>query len=101
GGATTYDTSAFIEGGVNLSRVSGAGQCFPTFIAESRSSAGPSSGLSLQAQLKDLAFGTFQLCRPNISITPDAVNEVGQTHTFKVKVTQSLTGTVTGVQGVH
>jgi hypothetical protein len=65
-----YQTSAFIEGGINLSSIAGAGTCFPTFIAETRSSSGPSTGLSLDAQLKDLAFGQFQSCGATISTTP-------------------------------
>lgn len=66
----TYQTSAFIEGGINLSSIAGAGTCFPTFIAETRSSSGPSTGLSLDAQLKDLAFGQFQSCGASISTVP-------------------------------
>jgi hypothetical protein len=65
----TYDPSSFIEGGLNLSSVGLGAACFPSFIAETRSSAGPSSGLSLQAQLKDLAFGKFELCKPSTSLT--------------------------------
>jgi hypothetical protein len=72
GGGTTYKASAFIEGGLNLNRITGAGACFPSFIAESRSSAGPGSGLSLQAQLKDLAFGKFELCAPDTTLTASA-----------------------------
>ena len=57
-----YQTSAFIEGGINLGAIPGAGQCFPSFLAETRSSSRSEHGLSLDAQLKDLAFGQFQLC---------------------------------------
>ena len=64
-----YQTSAFMEGGINLSGIEGAGACFPTFIAETRSSSGPGSGLSLDAQLKDLAFGQFQACKPSTSLS--------------------------------
>jgi hypothetical protein len=69
-GQATYGTSAFVEGGVNLSHIPGAGTCFPSFLAETRSSAGPSSGLGLTAQLKDLAFGKFQLCSSKVETTP-------------------------------
>jgi hypothetical protein len=65
-----YQTSAFVEGGINLSSIAGAGTCFPTFIAETRSSSGPSTGLSLDAQLKDLAFGQFQTCGATFTTTP-------------------------------
>src|SRR5262249_8343912 len=58
------------EGGINLSAIQ-ASTCFPTFIAETRSSAGPESGLSLQAQLKDLAFGQFQKCGSETKTTPE------------------------------
>jgi len=67
---TTYTPSAFIEGGLNLSQIQGAGTCFPSFLAETRSSAGPSSGLGLTAQLKDLAFGKFELCGSALTTTP-------------------------------
>jgi hypothetical protein len=100
-GGHSYATSAFVEGGVNLAHIPGAGQCFPSFLAESRSSAGPNSGLSLQAQLKDLAMGRFQLCQPAITIRPNAVNEVGATHTFTVKVTNNASGQETPIQGAH
>jgi len=74
-GPATYATSAFIEGGANLSAIPGAGSCFPTFLAETRSSAGPSSGLSLQAQLKDLAIGKFQLCGSKTETTPSSTSD--------------------------
>jgi hypothetical protein len=65
-----YQTSAFIEGGIDLSAIPGAGTCFPGFLAETRSSSGPDTGLSLDAQLKDLAFGQFQSCDATIVTTP-------------------------------
>jgi hypothetical protein len=76
-GQATYAKSALIEGGINLSEIPGAGSCFPTFIAETRSSSGPSTGLSLQAQLKDLAMGQFQLCNSGTSTTPQRVTTSG------------------------
>ncbi len=89
--ATLYQTSAFIEGGLNLSSVGLGSACFPSFIAETRSSAGPSSGLSLQAQLKDLAFGKFELCKPSTSLTktlsPTGPIKVGTTVTYTFKET--------------
>lgn len=72
GAQSSYGASNFVEGGVNLAFLGDAGACFPTYIAETRSSAGPSSGLSLQAQLKDLAFGRFQLCKPSTSLAASA-----------------------------
>jgi hypothetical protein len=92
-GQATYSASAFVEGGVDLSRIPGAGTCFPTFMAESRSSAGPSSGLSLQAQLKDLVFGRFQLCGANVTTSASAD---GTTVTPKTPVYDTATVTGTG-----
>jgi hypothetical protein len=74
GGTTTYKTSAFIEGGIDLDAIPGVAACFPTFIAETRSSSGPSTGLSLDAQLKDLAFGQFELCAPSTSLGASAAD---------------------------
>ena len=82
-------------GGINLSHIPGAGDCFPSFLAETRSSAGPSTGLSLQAQLKDIAFGKFQQCGVSIKITPDKVNKVGDPHTFTVHVDKTVGGAPT------
>ena len=71
-GQATYSASSFIEGGLDLSALPGAGSCFPSFIAETRSSAGASSGLSLSAQLKDLAFGQFENCGSTTTTTPSS-----------------------------
>lgn len=90
-GQATYKPSAFVEGGVDLARIPGAGTCFPTFVAESRSSAGPSSGLSLQAQLKDLVFGRFQLC--GASVTTQASSNGTVTPGTAVHDTVTVTGT--------
>ena len=69
-GGTSYDQSALIEGGINLGQLPGAGQCFPTFMAETRSSSGPGSGLSLDAQLKDFALKSLQSCGSGTETTP-------------------------------
>jgi hypothetical protein len=98
-GQATYNQSAFIEGGIDLGAIEGAGKCFPTFLAETRSSSGPSTGLSLDAQLKDLALGSFELCGATISIGPDDVNEVGDPHTFTVTVNQRFGSDSTPVVG--
>jgi hypothetical protein len=70
GGGSTYQTSAFMEGGIDLGAVQGAGSCFSTFLAETRSSGGPSSGLSLDAQLKDFTLDTFERCGATLTTTP-------------------------------
>src|SRR5262245_412146 len=46
-------------------------------------------------------MGAFQLCKPAITIRPNAVNEVGATHTFTVKVTNNAAGAETPIQGAH
>jgi hypothetical protein len=70
-GQATYASGAFIEGGVNLKAIPGSGSCFPSFVAESRSAAGPGTGLGLTAQLKDLAFGKFEACQSGTVTTPE------------------------------
>src|SRR4051794_5059693 len=100
GGGTSYKASAFIEGGVNLARIAGAGTCFPSFLAESRSSAGPSSGLGLSAQLKDLAFGRFELCAPSTNLTKSASPTTirsGQSVTYSYRETNDGRDPLTSV----
>ena len=90
----TYPTSAFIEGGVNLSALtSGAAPCISNFLAETRSSP------SIDAVLIDFAQGDFQLCGADISIAPDDVNDVGQSHTFTVHVSSTFGGVSSPVAG--
>jgi hypothetical protein len=100
-GQATYKTSSFVEGGLNLASIAGAGTCFPSFLAESRSSAGPGTGIGLTAQLKDLAFGKFELCGASISIGPSAVNEVNHQHTFTVQVNGTKSGVSGPISGVN
>ncbi len=87
GAANIFKPGAFFEGGVNVSDLFGAQlPCFSSFIAETRSSQ------SVDATLKDFTGGNFPLCGANISISPDAVNEVGDDHTFTVTVNQTVAG---------
>ena len=80
-------TGGFIEGGVNLSALRGGAQpCLSSFLAETRSSA------AIDAQLKDFVRGDFQLCDADITIAPDDVNDVGDTHTFTVNVFRTFAG---------
>ena len=65
-----YQPSAFIEGFIDLGAISGAGTCFPSFLAETRSSSGPGTGVSLDATLKDFALKSFQLCDSSLTTTP-------------------------------
>jgi uncharacterized repeat protein (TIGR01451 family)/LPXTG-motif cell wall-anchored protein len=55
---TTHETNTFVETGIDLTHVLGAGGCFTTFLAETRSSA------ELTATLKDYAGGQFNTCPP-------------------------------------
>ena len=82
-----------LEAGVNLSDL-GLGGCFSSVLAETRSSP------ELTATLKDFAFGNFEICGANISISPDGVNEVGDPHTFTVNVSGGVSGSESGVEGV-
>ncbi|MDQ1374100.1 MAG: hypothetical protein QOJ09_1438, partial [Actinomycetota bacterium] len=66
---------AFTEGFIDATAL-GISGCFSTFNAKSRSSH------SYTSELKDFALGNFNTCDANISITPDGVNEVGNSHTF-------------------
>ena len=87
-------TGGFIEGGVNLSALRGGTQpCLSNFLAETRSSA------SIDAQLKDFVRGDFELCEADISIAPDDVNDVGETHTFTVHVSSVFGGQPSPVEG--
>jgi hypothetical protein len=79
GGGSSYQTSAFMEGGIDLGAVQGAGTCFSTFLAETRSSGGPSSGLSLDAQLKDFTLDTFERCGSKLTTTPKNGDGTGMT----------------------
>ena len=98
GGGTSYDTSAFVEGGVDLTQIQGAGTCFPNFFAETRSSAGPSSGLGLTAQLKDIAFGKFELCNTQVKTTPQ--DSSGNTIGTDTSSTGNSVSVGTGATGV-
>ena len=86
-------SGGFLEGAINLSDF-GLEGCFSSFMATSRSSA------SLTADPKDFILGNFEVCGAKISITPDDVNEVGENHTFTVKVFAGVTGQETPIAGV-
>lgn len=84
----------FIEGGINLSALSGGSQpCLSNFLAETRSSP------SIDAVLKDFVRGDFPLCGATISIGPDDVNDVGDPHTFTVHVASTFAGGSSPVAG--
>ncbi len=97
GAAGTFAKGAFFEGGINVSRLAAlAGHgtpCFTGFLAETRSSQ------SVDATLKDLVAGDFNLCDAKVTINGSAVNEVNDPHTFTVKVTKTVAGTESAVEG--
>ena len=83
---TSLPTNAFTEVGVDITDLfDGLTPCISTFMGKTRSSD------SFTAELKDFAGpASFPLCSGQISITPSAVNEVGATHTFTVKVQKKI-----------
>lgn len=56
-----YPPVSFFEGGLNLTALGLGGECFPTFLVETRSSQ------SITATLQDFALGAFQQCAAGIS----------------------------------
>ncbi|HEX5015240.1 MAG TPA: prealbumin-like fold domain-containing protein [Candidatus Limnocylindrales bacterium] len=82
----TFPQGSFYEGGINLSSLGLAGTCISSFIAETRSSQ------SVDAVLKDYAFGKFSVCDANIQIGSDGANRVGDTHTVTGHVNQVIGG---------
>lgn len=58
--AGTYPPVVFFEGGLNLTALGLGGECFPTFLVETRSSQ------AIDAVLKDFTLGAFQHCRAQI-----------------------------------
>jgi Bacterial Ig-like domain (group 3) len=65
-GSTAFRTGEFFEGGINLTFLGLAGECFTTFQAESRSSQ------SVDATLKDFINGVFAPCEATLVTTPSA-----------------------------
>lgn len=86
GGSRDIPAAAFFEGGINLDAFFGEAPCFTNMVAETRSS------FEVNAVLKDLVHSQFQLCGADISIAPDAVNDVGDSHTFDVDVSTTVAG---------
>ncbi|HET9346543.1 MAG TPA: SpaA isopeptide-forming pilin-related protein [Candidatus Limnocylindrales bacterium] len=82
----TFPQGSFYEGGINLSTLGLAGTCISSFIAETRSSQ------SVDAVLKDYAFGQFSVCSANIQVGEDGANRVGDPHTVTGHVNTVLGG---------
>jgi hypothetical protein len=89
----TMDTQQFYEGAINVSAF-GLSPCVNTLLTNTRSSK------ETTATLYDFARRQFSVCDANIKITPDDVNEVGQSHTFTVTVNKTFGGTESPVAGV-
>jgi len=89
GGTRNMPTASFFEGGLNLSALLPEEPCITNLVAETRSS------FEVNAVLKDLAHSSFALCGADISIEPDDVNDVGDSHTFTVDVSTTIAGNPT------
>lgn len=86
GGTRDMPAASFFEGGINLSAFYPDAPCFTNMVAETRSS------FEVNAVLKDLVHSTFELCDADISIAPDDVNDVGDSHTFTVTASTVVAG---------
>lgn len=86
----------FIEGGINLSALSGgATPCLSNFVAETRSSP------STDAVLLDFVRGDFPLCGASIGITGNDINEVNDPHTFTVTANKLFGGSPSPSTDAH
>jgi len=80
-GTQYYPSGSFFEGGIDLHILGLENVCFQTFLAETRSSQ------SLDAQLKDVVLGEFDLCAIDIEKTGDTLSKVGDTVTYTFTIT--------------
>ena len=88
GGSTNFRQGELYEAGINLSdpSINLAGECFSSFVAETRSST------STSAQLKDFVLGQFQVCAPALTTQASTNGTVAP----GTPVTDSATVTITG-----
>jgi hypothetical protein len=78
----TFQTSAFFEGGINITRLVPDATCFANFMAETRSST------PFDARLKDFVQGQFGECEANITTSPSSASiQLGQSITDTAVVT--------------
>jgi hypothetical protein len=91
-GNTSFSQGEFYEGGLNLSAFPElAGECFASFLSETRSSQ------SVDATLKDFVVGQFERCESGIQTDASAGPvSVGGTFTDTATVTGSGAGAPTG-----
>jgi len=84
GAPGTFQTSAFFEGGINITQLIPDAGCFTAFTAETRSST------PFDARLKDFVIGDLDTCVRDVSVekTPDGgTANAGDTITFSITVT--------------
>jgi uncharacterized repeat protein (TIGR01451 family) len=82
-----FPTSAFFEGGINLSYLIPEAGCFTGFMAETRSST------PFDSRLKDFVLGEFNLCSIDVFKTGDELSKVGDDVDYTVTITN--TGSIT------
>jgi hypothetical protein len=80
GPAGSFPTSAFFEGGVNISRLIPDVGCFTGFMAETRTST------PFDARLKDFTIGAFSLCNMQVTKTGDTLSKVGDPVNYSISV---------------
>jgi hypothetical protein len=89
-GNSTYLKGELYEGGINLSAFGLGGECFASFLSETRSSTSPS------ATLKDFVLGSFASCTSGIKTTPSITGSVSIGPAALVSVTDQAVVTVSG-----
>lgn len=87
GAPGTFQTSAFFEGGINITRLIPDAGCFTGFLAETRSSE------PFDARLKDFVLGEFDLCSVAVDKTGDTLSKIGDPANYTFTITN--TGAVT------
>ena len=90
-GTNCIPVGASFEGGINLTDLGLAAECFSSFLVETRSSQ------SVSAVLKDFALGNFNTCVA-LSLTKtatDVCEGTATTYTYKVKNTGGVTANFT------
>ncbi len=87
-GNHSYLQGEYYEAGINLSALNIGGECFGSFVGESRSST------SATATLKDFVLGTFQNCNASAVTTPSSSSvSPGTPVTDTIVITGTGTGT--------
>ena len=75
-----FAPGTFFEGAIDLAAFGLADICFSSFLAETRSSQ------SLDAQLKDKAEGSFDICAIEVEKTGDALSKIGDPVTYTYEI---------------